>query len=385
MRALSTGLLLLLAPAGESWGDAGDARFLSQEALVAVASAGAVVAEATAPVWDTIPGNEVKLNPQHTVALLDRQANAALSSSGPLILTVRAAYDARDLAVALEWADGSESRASPTDPGMFGDTAALEIPERFGAGLRLPYIGMGDAAAHVRLSMARALDAGTDTRALVAAGFGSSTRTGAPVFRASMRYDSKRARWRAVFVLPLVGEAQDLRRGLVPIAFAAWDGAKNERGGNKALSRWKFLRLARWELEKDYLDELSFGYGSGDLGDPARGKQLVEGICVACHRIGEKQLAPVGMAPELTGVGRIAAPSYLRSSLLDPSEVLVPSPNPNRHYQAGTLDGTGAHPNNGAYSWWQLDPTGKQISKMPSFSTMSKEDIAAIVAYLSSL
>ena len=106
MRALSTGLLLLLAPAGAGWGDAGDARFLSQEALVAVASAGAVVAEATAPVWDTIPGNEVKLNPQHTVALLDRQANAALSSSGPLILTVRAAYDARDLAVAPEGADG---------------------------------------------------------------------------------------------------------------------------------------------------------------------------------------------------------------------------------------------------------------------------------------
>jgi hypothetical protein len=31
----------------------------------------------------------------------------------------------------------------------------------------------------------------------------------------------------------------------VPIAFAAWDGARGERGGEKAVSTWYFLSLEK--------------------------------------------------------------------------------------------------------------------------------------------
>jgi complex iron-sulfur molybdoenzyme family reductase subunit gamma len=31
----------------------------------------------------------------------------------------------------------------------------------------------------------------------------------------------------------------------IPLAFAAWDGAKDERGGEKAISTWYFLSLEK--------------------------------------------------------------------------------------------------------------------------------------------
>lgn len=380
----SAALLLTLAPL-PALADAADARFLAAEALSSVEAKSGVPADANAKSWDAVPSTDVWLIPQHTVLLVDRQANAALAESKPRKLSVRACHDLQSLGVALEWGDDTETRASPVDPAVFGDTAALEIPEAFGAGLRLPYVGMGDAKAHVHLLMARAMDGRVEPRSSVAAGFGSSTRAGSPSFSASMRYDAQARRWRAVFVLPLVSDGRDLRRGLVPIAFAAWDGARNERGGNKALSRWRFLRIGRFPLEPDYLQELRFGYSPGDLGDPARGKMLAGAVCSLCHRFEDKAMAAVGLAPDLSVIGAIAAPSYLRSSLLDPSEVLVPTPNPNRHYQAQSVDPTGAHPNDPRFAWSDVDAEGRRVSKMPSFASMAPADIASIIAYLRTL
>ena len=50
--------------------------------------------------------------------------------------------------------------------------------------------------------------------------------------------------WKAVVTIPRSQEQFTFARGqTVPVAFAAWDGAKGERGGEKAVSTWYFLSL----------------------------------------------------------------------------------------------------------------------------------------------
>ena len=95
--------------------------------------------------------------------LNDRDANEALDLLGtaPRALDVRAAHDGRSLAIVLDWRDESEDRAPALETDRFGDGAAIEIPLTFGAGVRLPYVGMGDESASVMLYLQRAVPHGT--------------------------------------------------------------------------------------------------------------------------------------------------------------------------------------------------------------------------------
>src|SRR5512144_1770192 len=145
---------------------------------------------------------------------------------------------------------------------------------------------MGDAVEQVAVYLLRAAPDGVVTRQATGAGFGTLARADLGGARMAMRYDPAAKAWRAIFVRPLAAAGLDLRRGLVPFSIALWDGARAERGGNKSLTRWKFLRLAPYPLDPAYVAELSWGYAKGDLGSAAKGKELVQGQCTACHAIG---------------------------------------------------------------------------------------------------
>ena len=212
-------------------GTPADDRFLDSEVIDAVRVPGALVADASAAPWARLPATRVLLAPQRTIRLNDRDANEALDvAPAPRALDVRAAWNDRDLAIVLEWRDQTEDRAPTTDTDVFGDAAAIELPLAFGQGQRLPYIGMGDADAPVMLYLQRAIASGSLGRELVAAGFGSSTRSSLGGARMAMRYDVAAHTWRAVLVRPLAASGHDVRAGLVPVAFALWDGARKERG-----------------------------------------------------------------------------------------------------------------------------------------------------------
>jgi complex iron-sulfur molybdoenzyme family reductase subunit gamma len=101
--------------------------------------AGPIAADAAAPLWDGIPAQVVLAAPQRTIRLHDRAANEALDAARPRAVAVRAAHDQRDLAVALDWNDETEDRPAPGAVEAYGDAAALQLPLRFGAGLRLPH------------------------------------------------------------------------------------------------------------------------------------------------------------------------------------------------------------------------------------------------------
>ncbi len=381
MRPGIAALLLALAPAARGGED-----LLASETIVAREVPGPLDADPGAALWDGIAPLAVALGPQRSIRLHDGRANAELSRRGPTSLSLRAAYDGKDVAVLLEWLDATEDRARPDRIDGYGDAAALELPLRFGAGVRLPYVGMGDEELPVAVYFQRAAEDGTGGREAIGSGFGSLARADLGGARVAMRREGKAGRWRAVFVRPLAAGRVDLRKGLVPVAFAVWDGARLERGGNKSLSGWKLLRLARWPLDPVYVAELGWGRRPGDLGDVARGKQLVQGVCAACHLVGERRSARPGIAPDLSAIGAISTPAYLRASIVTPSAVIVPNPNPAQHQDRGRpADARGAFPAADAFAWSRPDGSGRRISKMPVYGALPEADVAAMVAYLMTL
>lgn len=372
-------LALLLAASAASPG------FLASETVTA-REVRAVPSTPGDPAWAAIPAGTLTAHAQRTIRLLDRDVNKEVDRRPAVPVTVRAAHDSTSLAILLEWPDETESRVSADEVTAFGDAAAIEIPERFGEGRRLPYVGMGDDGEHVRVYMQRAVAGGQTAQEYVAAGFGSLTRAPPAGARMTLQRDARSRTWRALFVRPLVAGTHSLKSGLVPFAVALWDGARRERSGYKALTSWKFLRLARFPASPAYVKEMSFGHQPGDLGDVARGKMLVEALCLGCHHMGDRKLAPPGFAPDLSGVGVVATYAYLRDSLLDPGQIVVPEPNVNRHVDRSAKPGpNGDYPSNPAFQWGITDPSGKRISKMTPFGALPKEDIASIVAFLKTL
>jgi len=333
---------------------------LAPDTVLVKALPGPLAADPASAAWDGLPALEIPVGVQRSLRLSDRKANAAVDAAkGPRTVKVRAASDGKDLAIVLDWADPTEDRAAgETD--QYGDSAALQFPERFGAGQRLPYVGMGDPEQPVVLYLARAGAPDVSLRQAVAAGFGSTTRADLGAARAAMRF--KDGAWRAVFVRPLTAPAHDLARGLVPFAVAVWDGGRVERGGNKALSAWKLLRLERLPADAAYAKELAWGRTPEEQGDLARGKQLVNGSCIACHRTPERKVARVGAAPDLSGIGVYSTPAYLRDSIVAPSAVVV-----------------------ARKGWFRKDGGGKLLSTMPPYASMPAADVQAMVTYLMTL
>jgi DMSO reductase family type II enzyme heme b subunit len=344
--------------------------FLRAEAVPVIRARGALPKAPDDAAWSAVAPTEVWVAPQRTVRLNDRDVNPRADAGQPARVEVRALSDGTKLALHLTWADRTEDRAPPDESARFGDAVAVEMPLEYGAGRRLPYVGMGDERAHVLVAMVRATTSGAPRAGTyVAAGFGSLTRAPLSWMEMAMAYDARAAVWRATFVRPLRAPEHDAGRALVPFAIAVWDGGARERGGNKSLSRWRVLHStdAGVKPEPAYLAELAYGYGPGDAGSADRGRALVESTCVACHRFGAKQIAPPGMAPDLTHIGVIATWAYLRDSITQPSEVVVP--------------GLRTTP----MPWFSVDDKHQKHSKMPSFTNYTKEQLADVLAYLKSL
>ena len=137
----------------------------------------------------------------------------------------------------------------------------------------------------------------------------------------------------------------------------------------------------------------------GIAGDSARGKLLFDtkGACASCHRIAGSG-SRVG--PDLTSIGAVRQATELHRALVEPDAEVQPN---NRFYRATLKDGTrveGRLLGHDTYSVQLLD-TKENLrsflkadlreatfipSPMPSYrSTMSPQEIADIVSYLTSL
>lgn len=336
------------------------------------------------PTWKNVAGKSFRLTPQRSVRLNDRKANEVLTAAaGASEVSVKAAASDTELVLYLEWKDQAKEVVREDEVNVFADSVALETPQRFGLDLRLPAVSMGDDEMQVDVALLRATKKGAMLSHFSAAGFGSLTRQ-APAVEASsqLAYDDAQKVWRAVLTLPLSSQTP----GLVPVAFATWDGARGERSGYKRLSSWHFVRLPKRALNAKWVEQLAFGYHPGDLGDAAAGRALAEAVCVACHHLPGKAFAPAALAPSLEAIGAIATPRYLRDSLTAPSQVIIHELNPNQHYVAsGPADKWGALPNSDPFRWSTKGPDGAQVSKMPGFSQFSATQLADLVAFLKTL
>lgn len=246
--------------------------------------------------WQAADSLDVPLAPQAVVK--PRVFDAGVKS-----LTVRALYDAERLALLVTWRDTSND-VRIGGPGSFRDAVAIEFPADPTSGI--PYFAMGEpdkpvviyqwkadwqsttagdeeglhpqmvadwypfsgrpageiAAAtdygkggdrtfvtswHAGNSLGdRELHARTPVEKLTAEGFG--TLTALPAGRQDARgmAEWKDGVWSALFVVPRAQERFVFTPGMtVPVAFAAWEGTRRERGGEKAVSTWYFLSLER--------------------------------------------------------------------------------------------------------------------------------------------
>ena len=166
--------------------------------------------------------------------------------------------------------------------------------------------------------------------------------------------------------------------------------------------------MAAFEFEKDELDRLvayvrtlsgSSGRAAASVaGDPVKGRQVYQRSgCASCHRIGMEGSV---YGPELTRVGAGRSAEYIRESIANPSADIPPE-------YAGvtviTKDGhriTGVRINEDTFTVQLRDPSQnfqlfqkdeiQQVipemkSLMPPYSSLDKNDLQNLLAYLDTL
>jgi len=202
-------------------------------------------------------------------------------------------------------------------------------------------------------------------RTFVSAGFRSMTeiKDGSVKSDMNMLYNIKRGCWKGTLNRELKDEYLNLDAPAIPVAFAIWDGGKNNRDGLKLLSSWNSVTLT------DSNDKLVSALNDKVDGDVANGKSQFEMNCAACHLTKDIQMTVPFMAPELSNIGGYASAGYLTESIIDPSAVVVPGYNRNAHKNT---------------PWYNLE-NGKRVSTMPSFSWLDKKSLTDIVSYLKTL
>ncbi|MCC6714549.1 MAG: hypothetical protein IT496_04905 [Gammaproteobacteria bacterium] len=248
--------------------------------------------------WGEADVLEVPLAPQAVVK--PRAYEAGVKS-----LSVRALYSQERVALRIEWLDGARD-AMAGQVEAFRDAVAVAFPAEPQAG-GIPYFGMGEPERPVTIyqwksdwqtgpvtdvderypdmavdwyplaglepgAIAEAADYGkqegakafvtawdagspladpqvqaaTPVEKLVARGFGSLTSVDRKQQDGAGKAVWKDGVWRAYISFPRVQEQFTFEQGMtVPVAFAAWDGAHRERGGEKGVSTWYFLSLER--------------------------------------------------------------------------------------------------------------------------------------------
>ncbi len=97
-------------------------------------SAGPLSLDPEAPAWNQAESRRVLLYPQVTT-------NPHNISRTRLTAVVKALYNDDELAIFIEWPDGYAAKQRGI--GKFSDALAIQFPTRYGAGVRLPYVGMG--------------------------------------------------------------------------------------------------------------------------------------------------------------------------------------------------------------------------------------------------
>lgn len=359
---------------------------------------------AESDVWKAAKFTEVKLYPQTTIKLNDKNANALNSNNSSKKVKIGAIYNDKDIAFKVMWADASENVFNSDSTTAYADGFALQFAKDYSDATKLPYIGMGSKDREVIVHIQKAYKSVYEPngngdvanqvsrnntnyfednlkkfdekvanlgnkdyqRAFVSAGFRSMTeiKDESSNFNANMKYEHKR--WEATLTRPLKDSYLNLNSGAIPVAFAVWDGEKMGRDGLKHLSTWLPVKLIGKSGGEEFISKVN----EVPAGDVANGKELVAQNCTACHNYTGSDNGMPYMAPNLSNIGGYSTTAYLRESIVNPNAVIVPGYNRNAHKN---------------YAWYNLDEKGNRISAMPAYDWMDEKSVNDIVAFISTL
>jgi DMSO reductase family type II enzyme heme b subunit len=237
--------------AADRWALAAYVKSLTQprragEVIRALRAGSGVPADPWDARWDETPAVDILLAGQ--IVLEPRWFTPAHD-----VLAVRALYDERELALLLEWDDGTHDRA----PGRPADQVAVQFPARLAADAK-PFFMLGDA----RHPVDRWLwNAATGLSRASAAGARSITTRPPGALSAAGAY--REGQYRVVLRRPLAAaEAGDIEFEpgvFAPIAFQLWDGHNGEEDMKMAISAWYSLRLEPPVPRSAYLWPLAAG------------------------------------------------------------------------------------------------------------------------------
>jgi len=192
------------------------------------------------PVWKMAPAVDILLRPLwFKEGYVDR-------------VRMRSVHNGKEIAFLVEWDD-------PTRNGDilrtqdFRDGVALQFPiapvQLHGAGHPEPPYLMGDSQARVNIWQWKADREGNgrgSVENLAAAGFGTLTTQLSQDVKGKGIW--REGKWKVALSRAMAsgGDAVELAPGkVIPVAFAAWNGAISQRNGEKSVSTWSFLKIER--------------------------------------------------------------------------------------------------------------------------------------------
>lgn len=184
------------------------------------------------PAWKKVPAVDILLRPLwFKEGYVDR-------------VRVKSLHNGKEIAFLLEWEDRTKN-AEVQGTDTFRDAAALQFPTKADEAPSLP---MGEAGQVVNIWQWKAdwegNGRGVSVENLAAARFGTITTQGSQNVKG--RGIWRNGKWRVGFSRAMVGredEARFVPGGMLPIAFAIWDGGPGERDGDKSVSTWSFLKI----------------------------------------------------------------------------------------------------------------------------------------------
>ncbi len=355
--------------------------------------------------WSGAAFTNVTLYPQTTISFNDKKAIEMNKNNGAKTAKVAALYNDKEIALAIIWKDATESYHKGATTDLYADGVAFQFAKDVKNPAKLPYIGMGSEGREVAIYLQKAqfnnyephgtgkgqarvetqvnrhqtnafgkdlaaydkqvADLANDDyeRKFVSAGFRSMTE----IKDGSATSNMKIARiegygWIATLTRPLKDAYADASKSAA-VAFAVWDGGKNNRNGLKLLSGWTAVTTAA--ENKALIDAVN----EQVKGDVKNGQEQAVINCASCHSFPGANAPSKYMAPDLSNIGGYATAAYIKESMLEPHAVVVPGYNVNAH----------------SSSPWYMVMDGKRQSMMPAFNYLDEKTVNDIVAYFQTL
>ena len=171
-------------------------------------------------------------------------------------VTARAVYNNEYFAILLEWDDrtrsipGDETAAEISDPELYEDSIAIQLPVTLPEGTEKPYFGMGDVSHPVNMWQWKGgtVENPESVKLYNATGFTEIEERDAATAGIEARGVYKNGTWKVLMTRPRA--ADDPKKDIeftegefIPVAFAAWDGSNSEQGSRHTMTTWYWLLL----------------------------------------------------------------------------------------------------------------------------------------------